>query len=113
MLNLGLWSGGIMLLLIILNLAQTTGRPTGSVFRRSWSGSFAEGLAKGVQEAILEVQAIEQPEKRYSRNEHKATKIFADESGGPDDPGKASRRLQSSISGQPTGSKGRHAASEK
>lgn len=112
MLNLGLWSGGIMLLLLILNLAQTTGRPSGSVFRRSWSGSFAEGLAKGVQEAILEVQAIEQPEKRYSRNEHKATRIFADDSGGPDDPGKASRRVQSSKAGPQTSSKGSHAEGE-
>jgi hypothetical protein len=57
------------------------------LFRRSWSGSFAEGLAKGVEGAILEVQAIEQPEKRPSRNEHKATRISVDDSGGPDDPG--------------------------
>lgn len=97
MLNVGLWSGAIALLLLVLNLAQTCGRPTGSVFRRSWSGSFAEGLAKGVQEAILEVQAIEQPEKRYSRNEHKATRISQDDSGGPDDPGRASRRRRSST----------------
>ena len=86
MLNGMLWSGSLVLLLIILNLAQTTGRQDGSIFRRTWSGSFAEGLAKGVEEAILEVQAIEQPEKRYARNEHKATRIVADDSGGPDDP---------------------------
>jgi hypothetical protein len=94
MLNLGLWSAGVVLLLIVINLAQTTGRPCGSIFRRSWGGSFALGLAKGVEEAILEVQAIEQPEKRYSRNEHKhrAAKGSVDESGGPDDPGRASRR---------------------
>lgn len=92
MLDISLWSGAVILLLLILNLAQTTGRPSGSVFRRSWSGSFAEGLAKGVEEAILEVQAIEQPEKRHSRNEHKATRISEDGSGGPDDPGRARRR---------------------
>lgn len=91
LLSLGVWSGAIVLLLLVLNLAQTTGRPSGSVFRRSWSGSFSEGLAKGVEEAILEVQAIEQPEKRYSRNEHKATRISVDDSGGPDNPDRASQ----------------------
>ena len=92
MLNLGLWSGGVILLLLILNLAQTAGRSSGSVFRRSWSGSLSEGLAKGVEEALLEVQAIEQPEKRHSGNEHKATKISFDDSGGPDDPARATER---------------------
>ena len=90
MLNLGLWSGAIALLVVILSLAQTTGRSSGSIFRRSWSGGFAEGLAKGVQEAIMEVQAIEQPEKRHLRTERKATKRSEDESGGPDDPGRSS-----------------------
>jgi len=89
MLASGLWSGALLLVFLVLSLAQTTGRPTGSVFRRSWSGSFADGLAKGVERAILEVQAIEQPEKRHSLNEHRATRISEDPSGGPDDPGQA------------------------
>jgi hypothetical protein len=92
MLNLGLWSGGVMLLLVVMGLAQTTGRPSGSIFRRSWSGSFSEGLVKGVEEAIMEVQAIEQPEKRHLRSERKATRGSVDDSGGPDDPGRGSRR---------------------
>lgn len=82
--------------LVVLCLAQTTGRPSGSIFRRSWSGSFSEGLTKEVVEAIMEVQAIEQPEKRHLRTERKATKSSVDESGGPDDPGRASHRLRSS-----------------
>jgi hypothetical protein len=87
--NWVLWAGGALALLVVLNLAASTGRPSGSVFRRSWSGGFAEGLARGVERAITEFQAIEEPDKRHALDEQKAPKISEDGEAGPDDPGQA------------------------
>lgn len=89
--TLGLYAGSVLGLVLALSLAMTTGRSSGSVFRRSWSGSFADKLAEGVERAILEVQAIEQPEKRHSLNEVRSPHIPGDEGAGPDDPKRTTR----------------------
>jgi hypothetical protein len=88
--TLGLWAGALIALVLTLNLAATTGRTNGSVFRRTWSGTFASRLGRGAEKAILEFQAIEEPFRRHALDQKGATQIEEEGEGGPDDPGPGS-----------------------
>jgi hypothetical protein len=85
---LSLWAGGLLLLLLVLGLAASTGRPR-SPFRRGAGAMIGNALMRGLAEGLAAFQAIEEPQRRHVLEEKKASRVEQDEEAGPDKPGPA------------------------
>jgi hypothetical protein len=84
--TLGLYIGAVLLLLVVLGMAASTGRPR-STFRRGGGAVIGNALMRGLAEGLAAFQAIEEPQRRYVLEEKKGGKVEQDDEGGPDKAG--------------------------
>jgi hypothetical protein len=84
--TLSLWIGGVLLLLVVLSMAASTGRSR-STFRRGGGAVIGNALMRGLAEGLAAFQAIEEPQRQYVLEEKKGGKVEQDEEGGPDKAG--------------------------
>ena len=83
---LSLWIGGLLLLLVVLGMAASTGRVR-SAFRRGGGAVIGNALIRGLAEGLAAFQAIEEPQRQYVLEQKKGGKVEEDEEGGPDKTG--------------------------
>jgi hypothetical protein len=81
-----LYVGGVLILLVVLSMAASTGR-SHSTFRRRGGAVIGNALMRGLAEGLAAFQAIEEPQRRYVLEEKKGGKVEQDEEGGPDKAG--------------------------
>lgn len=84
--TLSLYIGAVLLLLVVLGMAASTGRPR-STFRRGGGAVIGNALMRGLAEGLAAFQAIEEPQRRYVLEEKKGGKVEQDDEGGPDKAG--------------------------
>jgi len=65
-----LWVGGVLILLVVLSMAASTGR-LHSMFRRGGGAVIGNALMRGLAEGLAAFQAIEEPQRQYVREEKK------------------------------------------
>jgi hypothetical protein len=81
-----LWIGGVLILLVVLSMAASTGR-LHSTFRRGGGAVIGNALMRGLAEGLAAFQAIEEPQRQYVLEEKKGGKVEQDDEGGPDKAG--------------------------
>jgi len=84
--TLSLYIGGVLLLLVVLGMAASTGRSR-STFRRGGGAVIGNALMRGLAEGLAAFQAIEEPQRQYVLEEKKGGKVEPDDEGGPDKAG--------------------------
>ena len=85
-----LYIGGVLLLLVVLGMAASTGRSR-SMFRRGGGAVIGNALMRGLAEGLAAFQAIEEPQRQYLLEEKKGGKVEKDDEGGPDKAGGGSK----------------------
>ena len=81
-----LWVGGVLILLVVLSMAASTGRSR-STFRRGGGAVIGNALMRGLAGGLAAFEAIEEPQRRYVLEEKKSGKVEQDEEAGPDKAG--------------------------
>ena len=84
--TLSFYIGAVLLLLVVLGMAASTGRPR-STFRRGGGAVIGNALMRGLAEGLAGFQAIEEPQRQYVLEEKKGGKVEQDDEGGPDKAG--------------------------
>ena len=84
--GLTLWAGGVLMLVAVLSMAASTGRPRSS-FRRGAGAFIGNALMRGMAEGLAAFQAIEEPQRRYVLEQKKGGAVEQDDEGGPDKAG--------------------------
>jgi hypothetical protein len=88
--SLSLWIGALLLLLVVLSMAASTGRSR-STFRRGGGAVIGNALMRGLADGLAAFQAIEEPQRQYVLEEKKGGKVEQDDEGGPDKAGGGSK----------------------
>lgn len=80
--TVSLYIGGVLILLVVLSMAASTGR-SGSTFRRGGGALIGNAIMRGLAEGLAAFQAIEEPQRQYVLEEKKGGKVEQDDEGGP------------------------------
>jgi hypothetical protein len=85
--TLGLWIGGVVILLAVLSMAASHGRSRSTLLRGAGAAAIGNALMRGLAEGLAAFQAIEEPQRQYVLEQRKGGNIEQDEGGGADEAG--------------------------